>query len=55
MEDLKFYIMVDVGEFEYDLQMKESGLTLDEAKKIFKEKYNDSHKYGDAFICVEID
>jgi len=55
MEELRFYIMADVGEFEYDLKMQESGLTLEEAKKLHSEKYSNGHKYGDVFICVEPD
>lgn len=53
MSDLKFYIMADVGEFECDLQMQESNLTIKEAKKVYADKYNDGQKYGDVFICLD--
>ncbi len=52
-----YYIYMDVGEFEIDFEVQEDNLTLDEAKKVYKEKYNNGNPEcgSEVLLCLSLD
>jgi len=50
--DVSYYMLVDEGEFETELNIKESDLKLSQAIDLYENKYGDGQNC-EAFICVD--
>ena len=51
-----YYIYMDVGQFEIEFEVQECDLTLDEAKEIYRKKYNngDPECGSEVLLCLDL-